>query len=238
MTKNVLKLWKAMLHLAEIVTDKANLIIESELAEGIEVFVEKDGEIVPAEDGEYVAEDNIIVVADGKISEIRDKEVEEESEPQEDPAPEVAEELSAKDKFNAVKAQFEASYQEVEKNIYSALENAGIWGYLVENTDSHAVVSIWGDDNAEHLYRYEISIDENGYVTLGEREEVRVEYVPVDQEPEETVDAEEFAKMQTRVAELEAQLAEKQAQLEMSADEPAKSKVKKETKSGALRYFE
>ena len=41
----------------------------------------------------------------------------------------------------------------------------------------------------------------------------------------------------SRIAELEALLAEKQAQLEMSADEPAKDKVKKEVKSGALKYF-
>ena len=57
MLKNVIKLWKQMLQLAEIETDKAKLIVESELAEGVEVFVEQDGEYVPAEDGEYEAED-------------------------------------------------------------------------------------------------------------------------------------------------------------------------------------
>jgi len=235
MTKNILKLWKAMLHLAEIETDKAKLIIESELAEGVEVFVEKDDEIVPAEDGEYVAEDKIIVVADGKVSEIKDKD-DEEQEPEPEPEPE--QELSAKDRFNAVKEKFEASYQEIQNNIYSALDKAGVWGYLVENSDNHAIVSVWEDDNSEHLYRYDLTIDENGEVALGERKEVRVEYVPVDEEPKEEIQPEEFANLQTKVAELEAELAEKQAQLEMSADEPAKDKVKKETKSGALRYFE
>ena len=44
MNQNVLKLWKAMLKLAEIETDKAVLIVESDLAEGVEVFVEKEGE--------------------------------------------------------------------------------------------------------------------------------------------------------------------------------------------------
>jgi uncharacterized coiled-coil protein SlyX len=46
-----------------------------------------------------------------------------------------------------------------------------------------------------------------------------------------------IAERDARIAELEAQLAEKQEQLEMSADKPAKEKVKKEEKSGALKYF-
>lgn len=80
MNLNVLKLWKTLLKLAEIDTDKAKLIVESEIAEGVEVFVEKDGEYAPAEDGEYETEDKVIVVADGKIAEIREKEVEQEPE--------------------------------------------------------------------------------------------------------------------------------------------------------------
>ena len=46
-----------------------------------------------------------------------------------------------------------------------------------------------------------------------------------------------IAERDAKIAELEALLAEKQAQLEMSAEEPAKEKVKKEEKSGALRFF-
>ena len=47
--KNVIKLWKAMLQLSEIATDKAKLIVEDTLAEGVEVFVED-------ENGEQVQE--------------------------------------------------------------------------------------------------------------------------------------------------------------------------------------
>ena len=47
---------------------------EGELVVGNEVFIEKDGELIPAEDGEYVAEDKTIVVKDGKIAEIVMKE--------------------------------------------------------------------------------------------------------------------------------------------------------------------
>lgn len=236
MNINLLKLWKQMLQLAEIETDKAKLIVESELAEGVEVFVEKDGEFVPAEDGEYATEDKVIVVAEGKVVEIRDKEDEqkpEETEQEQEPV-----ELSAnKQKFNAIKAQFEVSYQEIQQNIYSALSELGIWGYLIENGENYAIVSIWDEaSDKEHLFRYDISIAEDGKVTLGESKEVRIEYVPVDEEPKEDEgEAKEIqegfeatiAEKDARIAELESALAEKQSQLEMSADEPAKEKVKK-----------
>lgn len=240
MNLNVIKLWKAMLHLSEVSTDKGTLIIENELAEGVEVFVEdENGEYVPAADGEYEAEDKIIVVADGKVTEIRDKEAEE-SEEQEPESTESNEELSARDRFNAVKERFEASYQEIEQNIYAALDAAGVWGYLLENSNDYAVVSEWNDeDGREHLFRYDITIAEDGTVTLGEKKEVRVEYVPVDEEPEATeTESEEIAARDARIAELEKELAEKQEQLEMSADKPAKEKVKTAAKKeGALKYF-
>jgi predicted RNase H-like nuclease (RuvC/YqgF family) len=80
LTNNLLKLWKQILKLSEVETDKGKLIVESEIAEGVEVFVENEGEFVPAPEGEYVAEDKIIVVADGKIAEIR---VKDEAKPEE-----------------------------------------------------------------------------------------------------------------------------------------------------------
>ena len=67
---NRLKLAKLLLKFAEVETDKGLLTYEGELVVGNEVFIEKDGELIPAEDGEYVAEDKTIVVKDGKIAEI------------------------------------------------------------------------------------------------------------------------------------------------------------------------
>lgn len=178
----LLQLARLVAKFSEISTDKGTLITDGELAVGVEVFVEKDGELQVAEDGEYAQENgDVIVVADGKVSEIREAEKEEEK--SEEPASEEVEVSAAKQKFDAVKAKFEVSYQEIESNIYSALADADIWGYLLENGDDYAIVSVW-EDEKEHLYRYSISIDENGFVTLGERVEVRVEYVPVD-EPKE-----------------------------------------------------
>lgn len=67
---NRLKLVKLLLKFAEVETDKGLLTYEGELVVGNEVFIEKDGELIPAEDGEYVAEDKTIIVKDGKIAEI------------------------------------------------------------------------------------------------------------------------------------------------------------------------
>ena len=64
MDKNkIIKLMKMLAKFAEVVTDKATLIYDGELVEGVEVSVEKEGgEIVPAEDGEYKTETQIIKV--------------------------------------------------------------------------------------------------------------------------------------------------------------------------------
>ena len=136
MNLNLLKLRKSLLQLAEVETDKGVLVIESELAEGVEVFVEdENGEWIPAEDGEYMTEDKVIVIVDGKVAELKDKE------PENDP----------------------------------------------ETKDNEQM-----------------------------------------QEPDEK---------DAKIAELEAKVAEQQEKLEMSAEKPAKDKVKYTVKSGALKYF-
>lgn len=71
MNLNLLQLRKQLLQLAEINTDKGTIIIEGELAEGVEVFVETEEGFAPAADGEYLYEDMLIIVAEGKISELR-----------------------------------------------------------------------------------------------------------------------------------------------------------------------
>lgn len=223
MLTNVIKLWKQILKLASISTDKGELTYDGELEVGKEVYVEKDGEYVAAEDGEYATEEKVIVVADGKISEIKDKE----EEPKEDePVVEEPAQLSAEEKFNAKRIEMAASYQTVQENIYKALDADGVWAYILENTDDYAIVSVW-EDNSEKLYKYNISVAEDGAVSLGEREEVKVQYVPVNAPAEE--ESEEDVALQeanARIAELESQIELQKKQLEMSVDEPAKEKVK------------
>lgn len=74
--KFMLKLARMLMKFAEVETDKGLLTYEGELEVGNEVFIEKDGELIPAEDGEYVAGDKTITVKDGKIAEIVEVEVE------------------------------------------------------------------------------------------------------------------------------------------------------------------
>lgn len=70
---NRLKLAKLIMKFAEIETDKGTLTYEGDLIEGVEVFIEKEGEgLVPAEDGEYVTEDKVIKVEGGIVTSITD----------------------------------------------------------------------------------------------------------------------------------------------------------------------
>ena len=79
MNSKLYKLAKMVLNLAQIKTNKGELISETVIEVGSEVFVEDTNDmLVPAPDGEYVTQDEVtIVVADGKVVEIREKETEE-----------------------------------------------------------------------------------------------------------------------------------------------------------------
>lgn len=118
-TKVKLMLRSLLVKAAELDTDNGKLMYEGELAVGVEVFQEKDGEIVPAADGEYKAENKTVVVADGKVSEIREEEVEETVEEtvetEEAPAdePETEETESAEDRI----ARLEGTVGELREGI-------------------------------------------------------------------------------------------------------------------------
>ena len=104
---NRLKLAKMIMKFGEVETDKGTLIYEGDLAVDTEVFVEKEGEMVPAEDGEYTVEDKIYVIENGKVIEVKEVEVEE-------PAEEPTEMEDDKD----VKiAELEAKIAELEAQI-------------------------------------------------------------------------------------------------------------------------
>ena len=74
-----LMLRSLILKAGELTTDDGKVLLYDgeELEVGTEVFVEVEGEMVPAADGEYVAGDKTVVVREGKVEEIREKEVEE-----------------------------------------------------------------------------------------------------------------------------------------------------------------
>lgn len=110
---NRIKLARAIMKFASLVTDQGELIYEGDaLIEGIEVFIEdENGEIVPAADGEYIAEDRKVIVKDGKVESIEEKENEPEPEPQNDPEPENLDEKDEKI------AELEAKIEELNNTI-------------------------------------------------------------------------------------------------------------------------
>lgn len=125
--KQLIQLSKQLQKFGETETDNGILIYDGEIAEGVEVYVEQDGEVIPAPDAEYTTEDKVIVVAEGKVAEIKDKEAEkpaeeeettpvEEKEEETTPAEEETkpEEEAAPDEKDAKIAELEARIAELE----------------------------------------------------------------------------------------------------------------------------
>lgn len=88
MKTKLLKLAKMLLNLKMIDSDKGTLIIESDLAVGVEVSVEDtEGNVKPAEDGEYIVDSQKVVIKEGKVESIEtiEPETEETTETEEEP---------------------------------------------------------------------------------------------------------------------------------------------------------
>lgn len=207
--------------LSEVETDKATLIYDGELAEGIEVFVrdeEAEDGVKPAEDGTYEAEDKIIEVADGKISKITEKE--------EENIEENVELSQKKAEFSSKKAAFEATYSEKMQKINEAVRSKEGFSdsYIIDAADDFAIVEVWNEDTATWAdFRVEISWDEDGNAVAGDSVEVERKYVTkeeaekidegretnvemADEEPAdepETGSTEENASIEDRVAAIE-----------------------------------
>lgn len=83
---NRLTLARMLRKFGELNTDKGVLTYEGELAVGVEIFVEVDGELVPAE-GEFVSDNKTFIVEGGILKEIKETTPEpiEEPEPIETP---------------------------------------------------------------------------------------------------------------------------------------------------------
>lgn len=98
--KKVRLFFKSLLmQLAEVETDRAKLIFDApELKEGVEVFVESDGEnedYIPAPDGDYKTNDGkTIKVANGVVAEIIDENAEVAPENPEEVKEEVAQAMA------------------------------------------------------------------------------------------------------------------------------------------------
>lgn len=169
-------------------SDKGEIMFDGEELEvGKEVFQTVDGEVVPAENGEYVVNDITYVIEDGKVTEIRKPEEE----------TETVEISAAKQKFNAIKAAFEDSYEDKEHKIVEAVRAFGFNDFwLVEAGDDFAIVENWNEESADYKHiRFDVSWNEEGEATVSNPTEVKSEFVPVEEEkPAEPQEFEEEPK--------------------------------------------
>ena len=149
MNSKLLKLARMVMNLAEIKTNKGELISETVIEVGSEVFIEDANDmLVPAPDGEYVTQDEVtIVVADGKVVEIREKEPVEEQPVEEQPKQPVEEPLAeepeqsteeapAEDEKDAEIAKLQAQIDELNSIIAEKDEEIGKLKAELEKSDS------------------------------------------------------------------------------------------------------
>ena len=147
MNSKLLKLARMVMKLSEIKTNKGELISETVIEVGSEVFIEDANDmLVAAPDGEYVTQDEVtIVVADGKVVEIREKEVEAqptEEQPVEEPLAEEpveeqpTEEPAQPDEKDAEIAKLQAQIEELNNIIAEKDEEIGRLKAELEKSDS------------------------------------------------------------------------------------------------------
>lgn len=192
---------KAMLQeFGDVSTDRGTLVFDGdELEIGLAVkLLDAEGNEIVAEDGDYTTDDKkIIVVKDGKVEEIKDA-PEEEPAQEEDPAP-AEEELSKKKQaFVAMAEATNETYDEKYRKIYSAIYEKGYqYAYVVEASDDYAIISSWGEDELEHYFKFDLTWDEEGNVSVSDPVEVKRTYVPIDEEPEENPEEEPSTEPET-----------------------------------------
>ena len=171
LTKLKLALQKLLVEYTALTTDKGILYFEEDnIKTDIQVYLEdENGDKQVAESGVYETETQTITVEAGRVKEIIEKTTDEEM---------TDEKTKKKEAFEAQKMNFEATYQEIQKNIYNALDKAHIYCYIVENTNEYVIVSVWDEaEGTDKLFKYNITVEEDGKVTLGEGYEVKIEYV-------------------------------------------------------------
>lgn len=144
MNSKLLKLARMVMNLSEVKTNKGELISETVIEVGSEVFIEDANDmLVAAPDGEYVTNDEVtIVVADGKVAEIREKEQEEQpteeqpKQPVEEPLAEEPVEEAEPDEKDKRIAELETQIAELNQVIVEKDEEIGRLKAELEKSDS------------------------------------------------------------------------------------------------------
>ena len=171
LTELKLALQRLLVNYTALTTDKGILYFEEDnIKTDIQVYLEdENGDKQVAESGVYETETQTITVEAGRVKEIIEKTTDEEM---------TDEKTKKKEAFEAQKMNFEATYQEIQRNIYNALDKAHIYCYIVENTNEYVIVSVWDEaEGTDKLFKYNITVEEDGKVTLGDGFEVKIEYV-------------------------------------------------------------
>lgn len=143
-------------------------------------IVAEDGSETSAEDGEYTTAELKIEIENGAVKSI--EEIEKEDEKKESTDEETVEEDNfAKKRVEA----FELSYNEKERKIYDAIKeklDKDTYFYIPEAGDNYAIVVIYDEDYTEKLYRYELEWNDDEVKVVGDAQEVKSTYIPVDEE--------------------------------------------------------
>lgn len=142
-------------------------------------IVAEDGTESSAEDGEYTTAELKIEIEGGAVKSI--EEIEKEDKKEETDKETVEEDNFAKKRVEA----FELSYNEKERKIYDAIKeklDKDTYFYIPEAGDNYAIVIIYDEDYNEKTYRYELEWDGDDVKVVGDREEVKSAYIPVDEE--------------------------------------------------------
>lgn len=142
-------------------------------------IVAEDGSETSAEDGEYLTAELKIEIKNGAVESIEAIEMDEKKET-------TDEEIVNEDNFAKKRVEaFELSYNERERKIYDAIkEKLGkdTYFYIPESGDNYAIVSIYDEDGTEKTYRYELEWDGDNVKVVGDAQEVKSAYIPVDEE--------------------------------------------------------
>ena len=142
-------------------------------------IVAEDGSETSAQDGEYLTAELKIEIKNGAVESIEAIEMDEKKEPTEEET--VKEDNFAKKRVEA----FELSYNERERKIYDVIRaklGDDVYFYIPEAGDNYAIVVIYNDDYTEKVYRYELEWDGDNVKVIGDAQEVKSAYIPVDEE--------------------------------------------------------
>ena len=142
-------------------------------------IVAEDGTESSAADGEYVTAELKIEIKGGAVESIEALEKDEKNDS-------TNKETVEADNFAKKKVEaFELSYNERERKIYDAIKEKfgkDEYFYIVEAGDNYAIVVVYDDDYNEKTYRYELEWDGEEVKVVGDAQEVKSAYIPVDEE--------------------------------------------------------